>query len=206
MRDVAVPLAATVTNAFSTVWSMVSGPGAVSFSDAANPATTIIFSEPGNYLLRLTALNAMGEASRTLTITVAPNPDVFADWQSFHWPGVNDPNIIGDTADPDHDGLLNLMEFALGQSPKTPGPSSTSLQTPSSGNIIYTYTRKRGVTGVSYAIEWSDTLAADSWSPTGTGPETILSHDPSTDLEDVSIVVPSGSGGQRFARLRVRRE
>ena len=71
MRGVAAALAGSVTNASSTLWSMVSGPGIVSFSDAADPATTTFFSEPGNYLLRLTASNAHGEASRTLTVTVA---------------------------------------------------------------------------------------------------------------------------------------
>lgn len=206
IRGVAAALAGAVTNASSTGWSMVSGPGAVSFSDATSLLTNVVFQEAGDYLLRLTASNPQGEASRTLAISVATNPDVFADWQSLHWPGVSDPDITGDAADPDHDGLLNLMEFALGQSPKISNPSPTSLQIPSSGNIIFHYTRKRGATGVSHAVEWSDTLAADSWSATGVGPETILSHDPATDLEDVSVEVPSGTGGQRFVRLHVRRE
>jgi hypothetical protein len=72
--------------------------------------------------------------------------------------------------------------------------------------MIFTYTRKRGVLGVNHTVEWSDTLTADSWSATGAGPETILSHDPATDLENLTVAVPAGTGGHRFVRLRVRRE
>jgi hypothetical protein len=39
----------------TTTWSKVSGPGSVSFGDAARVDTTASFSEPGGYVLRLTA-------------------------------------------------------------------------------------------------------------------------------------------------------
>ena len=129
-----------------------------------------------------------------------------ADWQTLHWPGVSDPDIIGETADPDHDGLPNLLEFALGKSPKTPNPAPTSLQFQPTDGILFSYTRKLGVTGMVSLVEWSETLADGSWSSISVGGETILSYDPPADIEVVSVPVSTGTSGRRFVRLRVARE
>lgn len=45
----------------------------------------------------------------------------FALWQQAQWPGVADPATIGPEADPDGDGVVNAVEYALGMDPKTPG-------------------------------------------------------------------------------------
>ncbi|HEX8150503.1 MAG TPA: PKD domain-containing protein [Pyrinomonadaceae bacterium] len=42
-------------SALTYAWGKVSGPGAVAFGNAASPATTVTFEQPGNYVLRLTA-------------------------------------------------------------------------------------------------------------------------------------------------------
>ncbi len=69
---IAASLAGSVTNASSARWSVVSGPGAVLFGDAASPATSAAFSQPGGYALRLTASNALAQTSADLAVTVAP--------------------------------------------------------------------------------------------------------------------------------------
>ncbi len=70
--DVAASLAGSVTNAAAAQWARVSGPGAVAFADAAASATRATFGEPGDYVLRLTASNALAETSADLAVTVAP--------------------------------------------------------------------------------------------------------------------------------------
>ena len=60
---VAAALAGSTTNATSSLWSLVSGPGTATFGNAAQAATTVTFSHPGTYLLRLSAANAFGETS-----------------------------------------------------------------------------------------------------------------------------------------------
>lgn len=64
--------------------------------------------------------------------------DLHADWLDLHFPAQTDPLVIGDDADPELDGLFNLLEFALGGNPNAPdthiapslviGPSSSHFQ------------------------------------------------------------------------------
>jgi len=107
-----------------------------------------------------------------------------------------------DSADPDGDGLNNLLEYALGTAPNNSGgmPASLALN---GANLEYTYTRSTAAkdNGVTYQIEWSDTLEADSWST-----QTVTQQITSTQeaLETVKASVPRGTSGKRFLRLRVQ--
>ncbi|MCZ6795924.1 MAG: DNRLRE domain-containing protein, partial [Planctomycetota bacterium] len=53
----------------TTTWRLLGGPGAVSFDDAASPATAVSFSEPGTYVLGLTASD--GELLRTDSVQLS---------------------------------------------------------------------------------------------------------------------------------------
>ena len=56
------------------VWSKKSGPGEVTFEDAAALATTATFSKPGTYELELVADNGDSKASSTFEVTVEDGP------------------------------------------------------------------------------------------------------------------------------------
>jgi hypothetical protein len=53
-------------------WSQVSGPGTVSLANASAAVTTATFSEPGTYVLRLSATDSELGSSDEVTITVKP--------------------------------------------------------------------------------------------------------------------------------------
>jgi IgGFc binding protein/PKD domain len=53
-------------------WSVVSGPGAVTFSNPSSAVTTATFGSAGTYVLQLTASNSQNSASATTTVTVNP--------------------------------------------------------------------------------------------------------------------------------------
>jgi regulation of enolase protein 1 (concanavalin A-like superfamily) len=195
-------LAGTTSGATSTVWSLVSGPGTATFAASNNPATTVTFSQPGSYLLRLRSSNPNGEVSRTLAVevTLPPDPADFSDWQQLTWPGVTNPQIIGPAADPDADGLNNLLEWALhlnATSPETFKPAIAKTD----AILEYTYTRRKTAPGEAiYQVEWSDTLGND-WSSAGVTSDPPVQINSTT--ESVRSTAPAGTASRRFLKLRV---
>jgi len=196
-------LSGSASGASTSGWSLVSGPGSASFANASQPATAVTFSQAGSYVLKWTASNASAEVFRMLPVDVLPalDPDIFTDWQKTHWPAVTDPTVVGTAADPDSDGLVNLIEFALGLSPTLPGIADAHLR--DAGSFLeYIYSRSRTVSGVAFLVEWSDSLAPGNWSSSGVS-QTDVSPVPDSRLQTIKAVVPRGSGACRFVRLRI---
>ncbi len=67
---VAAVLGGTTANATNSLWSLASGPGTATFGNAAQASTTVTFSQPGTYQLRLAAANGFGETSSILSVSV----------------------------------------------------------------------------------------------------------------------------------------
>ncbi len=195
-------LLGSVANATSSLWSLVSGPGSALLADATAPATSVTFSAAGSYVLRLSASNANGETSRTLTVLVASPLD---SWRLANFGSSANTGNAADTADPDADGLPNLLEFALGSNPMQ--PSSGSLPVVSADATTSTlrldYTRARSALGsVTFTPEWTASLGTRPivWSANGVT-TTVLSDNGT--VQQVRSSVPLPSTGARFLRLRV---
>jgi beta-glucanase (GH16 family)/regulation of enolase protein 1 (concanavalin A-like superfamily) len=132
-------------------------------------------------------------------VSVIVPPLGFAEWQSLEWPGVSDPAIIGNLADPDRDGLVNLLEFALALDPATASTLPVNFVR-NGATLEFTYTRSAIATGITYQVQWSDTLTSGSWSSAGVS-EQIFSDDGS--IQTVRASVAAGVSGRRFLHLRV---
>ncbi|MGA2435891.1 MAG: Ig-like domain-containing protein, partial [Bryobacteraceae bacterium] len=61
-------------------WSLVSGPGIVTFGSPQQPVTTVTFSVAGNYILQLTATDSVSSGSAQVPITVFPIQPVTQGW------------------------------------------------------------------------------------------------------------------------------
>ena len=90
------------------------------------------FSTTGVYRLTFRATGRrLGETTNVVgdptefTFHVLPLPvddkGPFGVWQERHWPGVTDSVVVGPEADPDGDGIPNLWEYGVGQSPVAAG-------------------------------------------------------------------------------------
>jgi hypothetical protein len=170
------------------------GPGAVFVKWMEN---SVGVSGSSSYLFPVTA-------NRDLVANF--QPVLFSAWQTTHFTPSeqSDPNISGPLADPDGDGIVNLLEYACSLDPKSPNSSTLPTQTGvENGFLTLTYSRSKGASDLAYFVEVSaDLLNWVSGVPYTSTP-TILSDDGITQTLKVKDLTPASTSGGRFIRLRV---
>lgn len=125
-----------------------------------------------------------------------------SDWREEHFETADNSGDAADEADPDGDGVENLLEFATGADPTESSVIETPITPPVVGMITFTYTRnKLAAAGLVYAVEWSDDLNSD-WSTDGVSEE--VTADDGT-LQTVVATLPAGTANGRFVHLKVTR-
>ncbi len=184
--------------AAEVLWTVRSGPGSVLFADPTAAETAASFSLPGFY--RVAATTGIGEDSADFVVMEA-----WEDWLARHFSTaeLDDPAISGDLADPDEDGLGNLVEFALGLSPHTPDAAHLAMESRPQGPVAVV--RSPGWIGdLHFWVEWSAGLQA--WEPSEPAePRFMASGD---GWREAAVAPPAGlrDAGSVFARLRVVRK
>ena len=116
--------------------------------------------------------------------------------------GVND----GPTDDPDHDGIVNLMEFALGSQPMVASQAALPTMTRSGGGWVFEYDRNvlSRPPATTQVVEYSADLV--TWTPMVvplTGADNVTITDTGS-FDHVKVTIPP-QGPATFARLRVVR-
>ena len=143
-------------------------PGSVTL--AAGVIATNIFVTPlGNNLTTnqvAVTVNLLSSANYFLT-TLSNATATIADRPINNWLRANfsaaelaNPLISGDAANPDGDGLPNLLEYALGFSPKATDANPFSPAV-TNGNFQITFPQSKSAADVSLVVEWSADLK--SW-------------------------------------------
>ncbi len=196
-----VNLSGSATAADSTRWHQLSGPAAAVFADAEVAPATVTFPAAGVYRLQLSASNALAETSATLEVSVVSPPSALDQWLSLHFGSPSNPEDAGMLADPDHDGIPNLIEFATGGNPAISSRAAFGLA--KQGAVLeFTYPRSHAAVadGFHFAVEWSNGLA-DGWTVTGVSESPVPDSDNGTTLL-WKATVPAGATS-RFVRLRV---
>jgi hypothetical protein len=179
----------TDTNAVSSILS-----GTVSTSNS-----------PGTDYSPLSTLVTAASNTAFRGVTFVPSaPPAYTHQQQWRFTNFGSYDSLAsaaDSADPDGDGLNNLLEYALGLNPNASGTLPASLVL-NGANLEYSYTRSTAAkdNGVVYQIEWSDTLETGSWSTQAVS-EQITSTEAA--LETVKASIPADSNNKRFLRLRV---
>ena len=190
------------------------------FTPGASTATTYSYgptNDTGNTGLTIATLSGVGNSfsatfpAYSMTVIDLPHTaTAYADWQSSHFTAteLGNPAISGDNADPDGDGVVNLLEYALGLDPKTAGrvglPMVSRTTVGSSSYLTLTYTKVKADTDLTYLVEVSGDL--QTWNSgsaytvdTGTIDQGTMQQVTTRDL------TPAAAGVRRFMRLRVAR-
>ncbi len=159
------------------------------------------------------ALVALTTASDHLPVVadyVVATP--YNTWQLGHFTSAElmNPAVSGDLADPDGDGIANLMEYALNLDPRqaqvTGLPTVGQVTVSGSQYLTLTYTQRTDTTGITYLPQVSGDLA--TWNG-GPGNTVAVSNTTSPDGLTQTVVVRDAASltgtNRRFMRLLVSR-
>jgi len=173
----------------ATIWSVLSGPPGAVIAQPGQLSTSVTFATTGTYVLRLSADDGANPALHdTVEITVTAPPSSYEIYRSETF-GSGQPAGTGPRDDFDHDGLVNLLEFAFSTSPQSGTHPHYPLVTrnPSTGIVTVAYPKTRP--GLSYQVNRSSDLK--TWSPVPMTSETLNT---STGLHETTFGwTPSGS-------------
>jgi hypothetical protein len=170
--------------------------------------------------------DALAQGDRTVTLTIATDWSLSAGspanaavtlqdkpydaWRFARFTGAQlaDSAASGETADPDGDGLPNLLEYALDAEPlaaDAPSRQPSAATTPD-GHLTLTYFHPSSRTDLGYAVEWTADLAAGGWSSgSDVVTETARVATESGALVTVQTVADLATSPRQFLRLRVTR-
>lgn len=198
-------------------YRITSGPAWLTAASSGALSGTPTEADLGMNTFAVEAIDPAGlSAQAFLRIQVeAPEPvvsDPYGDWKSFHFAdNTDEPEIAGDLADPNHDGVANLMAYAMGVNPvNPPADGSTPAQLgrpaiePIGDGFQIIYQRSLGATDVLLSIETNtDAGALDSWDPANLTEENIGDENGIRTIRATYTSAPGETG--RFFRFRATR-
>ncbi|HVY69944.1 MAG TPA: lamin tail domain-containing protein, partial [Verrucomicrobiae bacterium] len=143
-------------------WSIVSGPGTVTFDAPGAAKTAAHFSAAGDYVLRLTAFD--GELTSADDVSVHVTGDDVSAWKQKYFSPAELANsaVSGDTADPDGDGSTNYGEYLAGTNPRD-NASRLGIDSARVDNTGTLRLRVATVPGKTYSVQYRDSLTEGNW-------------------------------------------
>jgi glucosylceramidase len=121
-------------------------------------------------------------------------------WRTQYFGTPENSGNAANDADPDGDGMSNLIEFSTGGDPLH-SEASVIQGHKLNSTFEFNYQRSKAAMamGIQFMVEWSDNLMDGSWSTAGVT-ETVTSQNDL--LQQVTAIIPADSNS-RFARLRI---
>lgn len=155
---------------------------------------------PGaTYHYRVAITDGVGLGSISAVRSAQP-VNSYAAWSANAFSGATDPSLVGATADPDGDGIANLLEYAFASDPLA-GDSAASaprLTMNDSGDLVFEFRRAKAAADLVLVVQNSSDLA--TWTDSALVPALVAQE----NTHDVwRVVVPRGDAQRLFVRLHV---
>jgi hypothetical protein len=141
----------------------------------------------------------------TATVTIHDTP--FNVWRRAEFgTNANNSAISGDFADPDNDGIVNLLEYALNLDPNVPFVTGLPIPQidPTCGCLTLTYTEVISATDILYLPE-SAASPGGPWSTDGVTEQVIANNGMTQTIKASDAGHPITTDGDRFMHLRITR-
>ena len=164
----------------------------------------------GSQTFTATGLGSLQQATfdaqtSTVTVTGEPDGDPYAGWIESFTPNPLLPDDASKlpTADPDGDGIANLMEYVLaGGNPVVPSLSILPTLASVGDDLVLSYTRNdESEADTTQVGQWTTDLTTGVW--TDVTPVVVRENGALTD--DMTVTVPKSNAvnGRLFLRLKV---
>ncbi|GAA5483102.1 LamG-like jellyroll fold domain-containing protein [Haloferula sargassicola] len=137
------------------------------------------------------------EPSQFLYSTPALTPA--ESWRELHFSARENAGDAADSADPDHDGIENLLERAFGGDPHHAEAGLLPAPDPAQARLSIVYRRAAGQTDLNIEVQESSDLAT-GWIPAA-GSETVISDDGTTQW--IRFTRPAAGDDALFLRVAV---
>jgi uncharacterized delta-60 repeat protein len=115
------------------------------------------------------------------------------NWRLVHFGTAENTGPGADTADPDSDGLENLVEFAFGLNPLLADAATLPQWEREDDDITLHFSQPPGVSGITWIAEYNTDLGDDGWQPIANVAEP----------PQYTFYAPAGTSGRLFLRVRV---
>ena len=140
------------------------------------------------------------------TVTIFAIGSGFEEWLNRFFDEAEraDPSITGDTADPNHDGLNNLIKYAFGLNPtvSTDRPR-VGIAAATEETLTVEYERGTDRTDLKFSFHGSTGLS--EWRNLSVLEKSVASLDESTEHVEATLDWPFEYGRSRFVRIAIER-
>ncbi|MDB6132502.1 MAG: hypothetical protein JWM59_745 [Verrucomicrobiales bacterium] len=181
--------------------------GAATIVDCAVNGRNLILTpvSVGETLITVTAKDLDDQTAQTIIPVRVSETDTFSVWaarQNFPSPAAAEAG-----ADPDGDGLANLVEFALGSAPLEFNATGGPILSPGGGSPALSFNLRRNITGITVALQTAADPAGtwtDQWKSTdGFTHPWITGTAAAGDAVTITAKNPAPPGPREFMRLKV---
>jgi glucose/arabinose dehydrogenase len=164
----------------------------------------------GALTLRFTVFDALGYSnSKTVKVIIANGLTPLEGWRNAHWGTFSPDSSNGNQVDFDHDGLNNLLEYAMGLDPRETDdparlPSVYFEKVAGQNYVALRYQRPiNGRTDVTYIVQVTDNLTSWSSGPSVTTTISTVANGDGTETVSVRDDTPTTGASRRFIRLLI---
>ncbi len=204
---VAVPL--TLSDADTAIGALALT--AASTNTALLPAANITFSGTGASRTA-TLASAISSGTSTVTITVSDGATTSSrsftltlltqaeTWRRQNFGATLDSGPAADAADPDGDGVTNLLERALGGNPNAADPQLLPVIDPDAPLLSLVYPKSKAASDLQFTVQESPDLSVGAW-VAAVGASTVLADNGS--VQTIRFTAPLAAAPRKFLRLQV---
>ena len=192
-------------------------PGNIVFSGTGASRTAVITpaaGESGTTLVTFSVSDGTETRLQTFSVTIF---DSSGSWRQQNFgPNWGNDAIAGNLVDPDYDGLLNLIEYAIGSTPNGSTPDAWPQALTAAGKFSITFKRRTTATDVTLRVQaaespagpWTDIARSTAGAAfVATVPEATVEEAGTGSIRDVKVsdiyLLNHPEHPARFMRLHV---